>query len=170
MIMNTYTGKSLMGAFMLPLLIVLLHAYDLWAHGVRCRAEQAGAFVVRAVYDDGEPMSYAGVKVFSPEDARVEYQNGRTDRRGRFAFVPDAPGAWVIRVNDGMGHAVRAEVAVPGDRKRERQQAVSTEGQRLDDRTNRYEKALMGLAILFGLFGWLFWWKGRAPNRTRKET
>lgn len=49
-------------------------------------------------------MSFAKVKIWSPENDRVEFQNGRTDKNGRFSFFPDVDGVWHITVNDGMGH------------------------------------------------------------------
>ncbi len=60
-------------------------------------------------YSDGSPASFAQVKIWSPENDSIEFQNGRTDANGRFTFVPDADGVWRITVNDGMGHAVTLE-------------------------------------------------------------
>lgn len=63
-------------------------------------------------YSDQTPMGYAEVMVFSPRDAEVEHQNGRTDQHGKFVFCPDTPGLWVVKVSDGMGHAEQAAVTV----------------------------------------------------------
>ncbi|MDR1545916.1 MAG: DUF4198 domain-containing protein [Deltaproteobacteria bacterium] len=89
-----------------------------WAHGVWW--EQTGAEPARAeqavtlafAYADQTPMAYAQVKVFSPADAVVEHQNARSDRRGVFAFVPDAPGRWSFSCDDGMGHLAAGFVDV----------------------------------------------------------
>ena len=53
-------------------------------------------------------MAYAQVTVRGPLDDEVEFQNGRTDRNGRFAFVPDEAGQWKVVVEDGLGHRVSA--------------------------------------------------------------
>lgn len=45
----------------------------------------------------------------------VEYQNGRTDAQGRFAFVPSAAGDWLIRLDDGTGHGFEEHVKVDMD-------------------------------------------------------
>src|SRR6056297_1589987 len=83
------------------------------AHGTGYRViEGAPVIAAEFFYSDKEPMRYAEVLVFSPENSEVEYQNGRTDQNGRFAFYPEMPGKWRITVNDGMGHAVRAEISV----------------------------------------------------------
>ena len=63
-------------------------------------------------YSDGVPVSYAATLVFSPDDPDTEYQNGRTDRAGMFAFVPDKAGVWRIETSDGMGHKVEKSVEV----------------------------------------------------------
>jgi nickel transport protein len=72
--------------------------------------EEKAVATVEFSYSDGEPMAYAEVMVFSPENSELEHQNGRTDRHGKFAFCPDMPGAWRISANDGMGHLCEATV------------------------------------------------------------
>jgi nickel transport protein len=75
------------------------------AHGTGHRLiTDSAALTVEFFYSDNEPMSYAEVFVFGPQDHQVEYQNGRTDQRGRFSFYPSVPGAWRIEAGDGMGH------------------------------------------------------------------
>ncbi len=83
------------------------------AHGTAHRVLRDGtAVTVESFYSDKEPMQYAEVLVFGPSDRKVEYQNGRTDRNGRFAFFPDRQGTWRIEVNDGMGHLMKADIEV----------------------------------------------------------
>jgi nickel transport protein len=78
---------------------------DARAHGTDYSLVEGEALTAVAFnYSDGEPMAYAEVLVFSPQDPKVEHQNGRTDKHGKFAFCPDMPGAWRISANDGMGH------------------------------------------------------------------
>lgn len=85
-----------------------------FAHGTDYRITGNDAVVaVEFFYSDKTPMQYAEVLVFSPGNDKVEYQNSRTDQDGGFAFFAKKPGDWRIKVNDGMGHAVHATVAVP---------------------------------------------------------
>jgi nickel transport protein len=78
---------------------------DAAAHGTGFRIlDGQRPVAVEFVYSSGAPMAYAEALVWSPGDDGVEYQNGRTDRKGRFAFLPDAPGTWKISVRDGRGH------------------------------------------------------------------
>jgi len=77
--------------------------------------DSAATVTARFGYDDGEPMMYAEVMVFRPGDDEIEYQNGRTDRLGHFAFSPDTAGAWRVEVSDGMGHKVTGDIRVDAD-------------------------------------------------------
>ncbi|MBN2417886.1 MAG: hypothetical protein JXL81_00740 [Deltaproteobacteria bacterium] len=86
------------------------------AHGTDCRIiERAGTVTFEFFYDDMEPMQYSEVLVFSPHDDKVEYQNGRTDSKGRFSFFPEDSGTWRIEASDGMGHLAKGAVDVAPD-------------------------------------------------------
>ena len=67
---------------------------------------QGTVALVQFAYAGGAVPTYAKVEVYSPADAKVEFQNGRTDAQGRFAFMPDTPGQWRIIMADNMGHRV----------------------------------------------------------------
>ncbi len=82
------------------------------AHGVTHSFSTEKALLLQTAYSDGSPMSFAKVVVFSPSDSKVEHQNGRTDKNGRFAFLPDEQGEWRITVNDGMGHAFTRQIRI----------------------------------------------------------
>ena len=114
-----------------------------WAHGVSHRTFEVGTGI-EATYDDGRPMAFCDVEVFSPADSEAAYQVGSTDPQGCFAFVPNTNGLWRITVDDGMGHTVTAQVqtdatAVP----------KASTGQGL----SRPLGLLVGLSIIFGFFG-----------------
>lgn len=85
------------------------------AHALRAAHEQQGkTILVRFAYSDDRGAEFASVRVIGADGK--EFQNGRTDARGCFAFAPDAAGTWRIIVADGMGHKVDhpVEVADPG--------------------------------------------------------
>lgn len=90
-----------------------LVAVPAWAHEVQTTVERGRAVAVRAVYADGEPLAYSEYQVFSPADAKLPYQKGRTDRAGYVAFVPDVSGGWQVRIADATGHGT--DVVVPWD-------------------------------------------------------
>lgn len=99
--------------FLLLLLIFLfLPGQYATAHGVTHSLSTEKAVLLQAGYSDGSPMSFAEVVVFSPSDSEVEHQNGRTDKNGRFAFLPDVQGEWRVSVSDGMGHAFSRQIRI----------------------------------------------------------
>ena len=118
------------------------------AHALLAKNLEAGN--VRAVefaYSTGGTANYAEVKVYAPDSADVEFQNGRTDALGRFAFLPDKAGTWTVVVADGMGHKVSHPVAVTlsGERIAE----VPTE--RLTP-SSKVFPALLGISLLANFF------------------
>jgi nickel transport protein len=132
------------------------------AHGVK-GIISSGGIVVAAEYDTGEPMNYAMVQISAPA-AKLTFQSGRTDRNGRFCFFPDMPGEWKVVVDDGMGH--RLEVPVSVNEAMELKTNEQT-GRSAGSSLSKYEKALMGICIIFGISGFLFLWrekKGKNPS------
>jgi nickel transport protein len=97
---------------MLALVSILLLDDPCLGHGTTYRVldEQCGV-AMEFLYSSGEPMSYAEVTVWHPDDKKVKHQKARTDRHGCFAFLPSEPGEWQVIVNDGLGHQVSAVVA-----------------------------------------------------------
>lgn len=87
-----------------------------FAHGVTASSITGETVAVHFEYAGGDPMSYAEVLVFAPEakNGDAEFQNGRTDAKGNFAFVPNASGTWNISATD-MGHRAELSVAVTQD-------------------------------------------------------
>ena len=86
---------------------------DAFAHGASFQRETISATVVRFGYSTGEPMSDTDVIVRAPDQSIA--LRTRTDRDGRVAFVPAAPGEWRAEIDDGLGHDVTATVQVADD-------------------------------------------------------
>jgi len=80
------------------------------AHEVLHAVERGKAIAVKAYFADGEVLAYTEYQVFSPVDAKIPYQKGRTDRAGYVAFVPDHPGKWRVQISDATGHGLDLEV------------------------------------------------------------
>jgi nickel transport protein len=95
-------------------LLFMLMATPAQAHGV-VWSTGIGATVVEYRYTTDEPMAYAAITVQGPGDT-VTFQTGRTDRQGRFAFVPDHDGPWIVTADDGMGHVSTATVPIEAGR------------------------------------------------------
>lgn len=98
------------------MIAVIIAASLAHGHGVTYGIFEERAMAVRFGYAGGEPMSYVEAKVFGPESSPdLEFQNGRTDARGVFAFVPDRPGTWQVVAWDNLGHKGSMEVVVGQD-------------------------------------------------------
>ncbi|MTJ94168.1 MAG: hypothetical protein F8N36_15105 [Desulfovibrio sp.] len=96
--------------------LLFLGAAQAQAHALyAAHSWQGTVALVQFAYAGGEVPTYAKVEVYSPADAKVEFQNGRTDAQGRFAFMPDAAGQWRIIMADNMGHRVEHTVEVAAD-------------------------------------------------------
>ncbi len=92
-------------------LMMLCIAFQLYGHGVGYDLKPSDEVqLLSFYYADGRPMSYCSIYVYSPTDGDVEYQNGRTDRGGYFAFYPTSPGLWLVTAKDAKGHSASARV------------------------------------------------------------
>lgn len=124
------------------------------AHGTDHRViDPESAIAVEFVYSDNAPLRYAEVLVFSPENDEVEYQNGRTDRNGRFVFYPDQPGSWHIQANDGTGHLEKVSVDVKGgsDTHAEMGAADNDSGDHVQDHSHSHDRIPRLWAIILGI-------------------
>ncbi|EFK10381.1 conserved domain protein [delta proteobacterium NaphS2] len=139
-------------------IMLLLIPCGLLAHGVKGKITAGtGATVVTARYSTNDVMSYAATTI-RPPSGEMDFQTGRTDRNGRFCFFPDRDGDWEVTVDDGMGHRLKMTVPVG----RDRSLTNDLEAASLDRNSpSLYANALSGLGIIFGVSGWLMWWRTR---------
>ena len=136
--MRTATIASIL----IPLACALIPAAAS-AHGVNHRVERGEAHVVTFTHDDGSPFANVPYEVTAPGDVG-RASSGRTDRLGRVAFLPDIPGDWIVRAWSANGHGGRVVVDVGDEAITE---IVDTGGR------GRGGDALLGVSLLFGLFG-----------------
>ena len=137
--------------FFLIAFLLLFTPNNLWAHGVVYEVKEGKTVIIKIAYDDGEPMSYAEVKIFSPHESELEYQNGRTDKNGCFSFVPEQIGEWRVVINDGMGHGVATKINV----------AEAMEIEANHKGWPRWQKLITGISIIWGLTGLILYFKVR---------
>ena len=140
------------------------------AHGTAYRVmDDATTITAEFYYQDKEPMRYAEVLVFSPLDEKVEYQNGRTDRYGRFAFYPDIAGTWRIEVNDGMGHMVLGNIEVGQVTNKDlKSEPNDTYGHsKAGERTSTLAKTALGLSLICNMVTVVYLWKRKYTREKR---
>jgi nickel transport protein len=140
------------------LAFVMLAAFACWSHGVEGYIEPTDGYCATALYDDGEPMSYAAVEIKAP-DSDIGFQTGRTDRNGRFVFRPDRQGRWQVVVKDGMGHRLPLDLKIGAGGNAP--ELVDSSFPMTSEGMSRTAKVVSGLCIIFGLSGFLYGWKAR---------
>ncbi len=121
------------------------------AHGASYTLLRDTSVVIKVKYSDGTAMSYAEVKIFSPNDDEIEYQNGRTDKNGCFAFVPNEQGVWMIKVNDGMGHGINEQVTI--------KEGSNISG--TDYGHSNKNQFIGAMGVILSAVGLLFYWKSK---------
>jgi nickel transport protein len=147
---------------LLLLITLLLTPCGLSAHGVKGEITAGtGAMMIKARYSNNEVMSYA-VTTIRPPSGEMDFQTGRTDRNGRFCFFPDRDGDWEVTVDDGMGHRLKMAVPVGGEGSHTSGSAAAPSNR---NSLSLYAKALSGLGIIFGISGWLMWWRVRKVHQ-----
>jgi nickel transport protein len=104
------TASAMKPAALLVATAALLSPLTGSAHEVLHTVERGRALAVKAYFADGEVLAYTQYEVFSPSDAKIPHQKGRTDRNGYLAFVPDAAGPWRVKVVDDSGHGAELTV------------------------------------------------------------
>jgi nickel transport protein len=109
--------------------------------------------VLKATYAGADPVPFAKVQVFSP--AGAEFQNANTDKNGAFSFVPDAVGSWRVSIDDELGHRRETVVAIA---------SLETSDARQQPPASRFERALLGLALIFGATGLWYGYRNRSQS------
>jgi nickel transport protein len=119
-------------------------------HGIRVQVSAGvGVHVAWASYEEGTPVVDGDVAITAPGSEEA-WQTGRTDPSGRFAFFPDAPGTWTIRVDDGRGHRAQATVEVGA---REVAAGPEVEASAGPEGEARLWRLLTGLGLIAGVTG-----------------
>ncbi len=128
----------------LIILIYLCFCQNVFAHEVNYQVKEAQGVCVSFFFAGGEPMNYAEIEVYAPEE-RIPFQKARTDKNGIFCFMPDKKGVWKViakgEIEHGL-HGAEVEVKVKED--------LSIEG---------FKKPLVAtytkFFIALGVVGWL---------------
>lgn len=135
------------------------------AHGTGSRLLD-GADPVRSLYfhySSGEPMSWVKIKVYGPGDEKMEFQSARTDKLGRFAFLPDRNGPWRVEASDDEGHKAVADITVEpapvptgpahaGTRDPEPAHPLPQTHAQDREQDPQWMRALLGVSLILNLF------------------
>lgn len=123
--------------------VTLTMAAVAYGHGVESSTFQGGVGI-QVAYDHGAPIAAGTVLVYAPSDGENPYLQGVTDKHGRFAFVPDAPGEWRVEVEDATGHGLVRNITVTQEMVPEIHE---------EHHLSLGQQILMGISIIFGITG-----------------
>lgn len=155
-------------------LSLLIISGQLWAHGLEVDVTyKAPVVILKAIYDDHEAIAGAKTLIHPPDYAENIYQSGITDINGLFSFIPDAPGKWIVEIDDESGHKIKETVAVDASFFTEKT-TQSQEQKASADNTNElnaapgrlpvYIKLILGFLIIYALTITLYY-KKRAVRK-----
>lgn len=137
------------------------------AHGVGFRNSPERPVALEFYYSTGEPMAYQSTEVFSPDDEKHSFIDGRTDENGRFSFVPNANGLWKVIVSDDEGHRANGQVEINLEALNSETGGTPTvTGSSAPEGFELAKNALFGVSLLFNLGVAVLLWKRRGPSCT----
>ena len=130
-------------SLILGILISLVWGSVCFGHGMHHTVLNRG-IGIEATYDDKTPVSYSKAKVFSPLVSERPFQEGLTDKNGRFIFYPDVTGVWRITVDDDIGHLLKVNINV--------ESALTVKKENITS-LSRFQGVVVGISVIFGVFG-----------------
>jgi nickel transport protein len=123
------------------------------AHELQHQIDEGAAVSVSLFFADGSAFALESYEIYRAGD-ETPFQVGRTDLLGRVVFIPDRAGTWRIKAFSEHGHGADFSftTAVEG-------------GVRDANRPflERHLRIIVGLSVLFGLFGLVSLFMRRRP-------
>ncbi|CZE49132.1 hypothetical protein [Campylobacter geochelonis] len=142
---------------MKKLIFLAIFCISAYAHIVQFDVGSGGVYA-SIFFDKNTPAKYSEYEIFAP-DASLAFARGYTDARGVLAFVPDRSGAWRVDVKAGSNHGEhKATFVINVDKNL----TVASVGQK--PLYSSYSAMFTGLALIIGLFGFLYGFKNRQKN------
>lgn len=114
------------------------------AHDLHHEVSQGQAVVIRLSYADDSPFAFEAYEIY-PQDDKLPVQVGRTDARGRIAFMPERAGTWRIKAYSEDGHGLDFTLSTDAAR-------IVTSDPPLYERHGRI---VAGVGLILGLFGFI---------------
>ena len=124
----------------------------LGAHELMHEVTRGTAVVIELSEPDGTLFSHEPYEIHRAGE-EMPFQTGRTDAQGRIVFVPDRHATWRVRTFSEDGHGADFTLeAGPGETAGAGGAGAATTAPGRS-RLARGPKILVGLSLLFGLFG-----------------
>lgn len=156
---------------LLSILLVMVCTGSSLAHAIRMQIEEnPPAVTVWAGFSAATPLIDATMEVIAP-DGETLFQSGRTDKQGRFAFLPHEAGEWTLKVDDGRGHRQTTRLHLsesffgtePDELATEQLESGRDKADIVEQQSHHHHshhdhipllyKIIFGLAVIFGITG-----------------
>lgn len=115
------------------------------AHDLQYTISGGQAIVISLFYVDNTPFTFEGYEI-TREGEKLPYQVGRTDARGRIAFLPDRASSWRVKAISEDGHGLDFKLVTD---------AAALPAGAEKPLFERYSRIAVGIAVILGLFGFL---------------
>jgi len=136
MILRQFTAMAVLG---------LSLATSAGAHDLQYTVGGGQASVISLFYVDNTPFSFESYEI-TREGEKIPFQVGRTDARGRIAFLPDGAATWQIKAISEDGHGLEFKFSTDAAAL-----LVGADKPVVD----RYSRIAVGVAVILGMFGFL---------------
>ncbi|RUM50426.1 MAG: hypothetical protein DSY47_01710 [Hydrogenothermus sp.] len=83
-----------------------------FAHSVQYKVSHKNAVVIKIFFADGTPFSYEKFEIYAPDNTKIPYQVGRTDKYGRITFIPNKVGYWTVKAFSEDGHGIIKKIYI----------------------------------------------------------
>lgn len=130
------------------LLAAALFAGAVSAHEVKLEQSSQSATVLRLSYADGQPLAFEAYELYLPGKETPE-QVGRTNAQGQIVFLPGASAEWRVKAFSSDGHGIDQKLRLSTMPSAVQISPAAESG------LSRGSLLLVGLGIIFGLFGLL---------------
>lgn len=117
----------------------------LFSHNLNHTISSEQAVVVSFSFSQKEDFSFQSYEVYPP-NSEIPFAVGRTDAYSRIFFLPNTRGKWRVKAFSQDGHGKIIDIEV-GENMLPEMSAKSND---------TFEKALIGIMILLGVFGLIY--------------
>ncbi|NOR57168.1 MAG: hypothetical protein GQ474_01425 [Sulfurimonas sp.] len=127
------------------LFLLVLFTALAFSHNLQHTISKEQSVVISFSFAKKDDFSFQNYEVYAP-DSEIPFAVGRTDSLSRLSFLPNAQGKWKVKVFSQDGHGKIVDVDV-------------NENAQIESKKNSndtFQKALIGIMILFGVFGLLY--------------
>ncbi len=125
--------------------LLIVFATLLFSHNLKHSISKEQSVVVSFSFAKKDDFSFQSYEVYAP-NAEIPFAVGRTDALSRVSFLPNTKGKWRVKAFSEDGHGKIVDIEV------DENMLPSIDA----NNNNTFQKALIGIMILLGIFGLIY--------------